>query len=174
MLLKITILISAIALLDCNDSHFIIGPTWKNEISRCVNDKDGDNTSIFHLGTLDNIGLAYNDVNQFTGIIAHGRLQMYTHKTGYLIEHSMDLTNYNEENLYKTYSYEWEESVWAGWANQQGKIKLTIKIHKDTGTIELINYVYAGSWWAVTCSETKAYVDKIEIVTSPKKFVYVL
>lgn len=163
MFLKIIIVICVTAWVNCKSSHIITGPSWKNEIRKCASGGGDDRTYTFELKTLGSIGLKYNDVNRSTSIVAHGRLEVYTKGTGLLKEPSMSLTAYSQENNYKIFSNSWTESARLGWAYQECRISLNIKIYQD-GSVELNSYVYAGSWGAVTCSETKAYVEKIEII----------
>ncbi|OXU20934.1 hypothetical protein TSAR_003332 [Trichomalopsis sarcophagae] len=148
---------------DFKISSLLKRPTWKNEIKKCASGGDDDHTYTFELKTLDSIGLNYSDINRSTSVVAHGRMELYTKGTGLLKEPSIPLTDYSEENNYKIFSHLWVEWARLGWAYQEGRIGLSVKIHKD-GFIELKNYVYAGSWGAVTCSESKAYVQKIEII----------
>lgn len=168
MFVKIIILISVIALMECRQSYYITGPSWNNEIKKCASSGGDHNRYTFHLGTLDSLGLKYDDINESTTIVAHGTLQLYTAATDALKQSSMSLKTYQDVNYYKTFSSSWEATGHRGWGAQISKIVLTIKIHK-AGLIELENYVYAGSWWSVTCAQTKAYVNKIEIITSASK-----
>lgn len=163
MFLKSIVLISLITWVNCKESHFITGPTWKNEIKKCWSGGEDHHTYTFELGGLDSIGLKYNDINRSTSIVAHGSLHMYTKGTG-PVEHSrMDLKFLSEENNYIIFSDSWTEWASLGWAYQECRIGLKIKIYKE-GSVEFKSYVYAGSWGAVTCAETKAYVEKIEII----------
>ncbi|XP_001608162.1 uncharacterized protein LOC100114783 [Nasonia vitripennis] len=162
MFLKTLIIISSITCINCK-SHIITGPTWKNEIKKCASGGGDERSYTFELKTLDSIGLNYSDINRSTSVVAHGRMELYTKGTGLLKEPTIPLTDYSEENNYKIFSHSWVESARLGWAYQEGRIGLSVKIHKD-GFIELKNYVYAGSWGSITCAESRAYVQKIEII----------
>lgn len=141
----------------------IKGPGWRNEIKKCWSGGDNSQTYPFHVGAVESTGFDYEDINSNTYVKAYGDFELYTRKSGSEKKDHLPLTGYIEENGYKKFFQSWRLETSLGWATQTVAIGLTIKIHKG-GLIELDNYVYAGSWGAVSCAWTKAFVEAIEII----------
>lgn len=166
MFFKVIIIIAAFAFasIQCKQSYIIKGSGWKNDLEKCASGGDENRTFNFNIGTLDSSvpGLNYNDIKQSTAADAHGYLELLT-STGSEVKQTLHLTEYYQGDDYKQFSENWSRATTSGLASQASAISLTLKIHRE-GLIELINNVYAGSWLAITCATTKAYVDTIEII----------
>ncbi|CAG9133673.1 unnamed protein product [Plutella xylostella] len=141
----------------------VITGSWNNEVKKCAS---GGGQSIeypFKLGTLESLSVKYEDLDSNTTVVASGEIYSFSQALGERDEKAIYLRDYKDEDTFKSYLGKFDYTAVCGWAKQICFTKFTLKFHK-TGEVELLNYVYAASWGAVSCAETKAYVRKIEVI----------
>lgn len=145
-------------------SYIFAGDVWQNNIRKCASGGGDSHKYIYTIGTLDSVGLKYEDIDQQSMVVAYGSLKGHTGAVDNNVP-SIILKKYNHNGSSKTFYGEWGFTATAGWATQQVKIQLTIEF-VNNGKVKLTNYVYAYSMMAVTCAETTSDVNKVELINS--------
>lgn len=142
----------------------ISGPTWKNEIKACASGGEHYRTYTFYLGKLTDYDTNFEQIRTTsTTVEAEGDLQLKTGKEGWVPRSSLRLSEASEAAEYKQFKGKWRMESYRGWASQTVEMVITVKFYDDDN-VYMDTYVSAGSWMSVTCSETRAYVERLKVI----------
>ncbi|CAB3224467.1 unnamed protein product [Arctia plantaginis] len=156
-------IVFAIFAKNCN-SFTISGPIWKNEISACASGGEHLHSYTFYLGSLTNYDTKFEDIRTTTTTVeAEGDLQLKTGKEGWVPKRVLRLSDASEASEYKQFRGRWRMDSYRGWASQSVEMVITVKFYDDDN-VYMDTFVSAGSWMSVTCSETRAYVERLRII----------
>lgn len=159
-------LITLLALLTIAESRksYTITGTWNNEIKKCASGGGDQHDYFYDLSELDKIGLNYEEIDELTTVIAHFEtMNGHTKAVSDADIKFLLLNEYKQGTNFKQFYGTWKYTAVCGWGTQATKLSLIIKFYED-GKVKLENYVYAGSWGAVSCAETKSHIGKIQII----------